>query len=54
VRNLRIEAWSSTGPAWDPWVQVFAELQPGPVNRSYTLEGSADAPHWRFRDLPPA
>lgn len=54
VRNLRIQAWAASGPAWAPWVAVFSEQQPGPVNRTYTLQGSAASPRWWFRDLPPA
>lgn len=54
ARNLRIQAWAATGPAWAPWVPIFSELQPGPVSRIYTVEGSAASPRWRFRDLPPA
>ena len=54
VRNLRIQAWAATGPAWAPWVTVFEEMQPGPVSRVYTVEGSSASPQWRFRDLPQA
>ena len=50
VRNVRVQAWAATGLVWDPWGEIFNDVQGGPINRTYIAKGTTLHRSWSYED----
>lgn len=50
VRNVRVQGWAKTGLVWDPWGEIFNDVQAGPINRTYIAKGTTLGRKWSYEN----
>jgi thiol-activated cytolysin len=48
--NIRVQGWAKTGLVWDPWGEIFNEVEAGPINRTYIAKGTTLGRKWSWEN----